>query len=70
MIQCIRDGDQQSVIAQLNVLVDKKQYESVVKDKKDLNSVEHAFEETIASGSVGALQLDPNYLIMKQPQGN
>lgn len=64
-----RDAEQQGVIAQLSVVVDKAQYESAVKDKEAANSVEHALEETVAAGRVGALQLDPSYLVMQPPQG-
>lgn len=65
------------VIAKMNVLFDKAMYEkgrsldtsarvnqveSVKEKEEDGKSIEKAIKESLASGKVGSLSVDPNYL--------
>jgi hypothetical protein len=60
------------VIAKMNVLFDKAMYEKgrsldtnsnkIVDEKDEGKSIEKAIKESLASGKVGSLSVDPNFL--------
>lgn len=66
---CRNDND---VIAKMNVLFDKATYEKgrsldtnnnkVVDEKDEGKAIEKAIKDSLASGKVGSLSVDPNFL--------
>lgn len=66
---CRNDND---VIARMNVLFDKATYEKgrsldtnnnkLVDEKDEGKAIEKAIKESLASGKVGSLSVDPNFL--------
>jgi len=53
------------VLATMNVIIDKMQYEKGRSLKEDLNPVEKVLQETVATGRVGNLAVDPEYLVFE-----
>jgi hypothetical protein len=51
------------VLAKMNVVIDKAQYEKGRALKEDINPVEKTLQETVAAGTVGNLAVDPGYLV-------
>jgi hypothetical protein len=51
------------VLAKMNVVVDKAQYEKGRSLKEDISPVEKTLQETVATGKVGNLAVDPGYLV-------
>lgn len=66
---CRNDND---VVARMNVLFDKAMYEKgrsldtnnnkLVDEKDEGKAIEKAIKESLASGKVGSLSVDPNFL--------
>jgi len=55
------------VLAKMNVIVDKAQYEKGRALKEDVSPVKITLQETVATGKVGNLAVDPAYLVF-EPQ--
>jgi hypothetical protein len=53
------------VLAKMNVIMDKAQYEKGRSLKEDLNPVEKVLQEAVATGRVGNLAVDPGYLVFE-----
>lgn len=60
--------DQDNVIAKLNLELDKAQLERGRSLEDSQTSVEQVLQETVAAGRVGALTLDPAYLVFEPQQ--
>lgn len=69
LLICRNDND---VIAKMNVLFDKAMYEKgrsldtnknkLVDEKDEGEAIEKAIKDSLASGKVGSLNVDPNFL--------
>lgn len=57
--------DKGSVIAKMNVILDKAKYEKGRALKDEQKSVKKALEDTVSTGRVGALTVDPDYLVFE-----
>lgn len=53
------------VIAKMNLVLDKAMYEKGRALKEDPRTVRKAIEDTVAAGRVGALTLDPSFLVFE-----
>ena len=51
------------VLAKMNVVIDKAQYEKGRALKEDISPVKKTLQETVATGKVGNLVVDPGYLV-------
>lgn len=63
MVVFLRNDGQ--VIAKMNLVLDKAMYEKGRALKEDPRTVRKAIEDTVASGHVGALTLDPSFLVFE-----
>ena len=60
--------DQDNVVAKMNLELDKAQLERGRSLEDSQTSVEQVLQETVAAGRVGALTLDPVYLVFEPQQ--
>ena len=56
-----------NVLAKMKVVIDKAQYEKGRALKEDVSPVKKTLQETVATGKVGNLAVDPGYLVF-EPQ--
>lgn len=65
-----RDEEQNGVIARMDLILDKNEVKGRSLKPLDTSvAAEKALKEALVNGKVGALSVDPQYLIIKAPRG-
>lgn len=68
-----RDSDGDGAIARMSLILDKNEIKGRALRPGEVmaeGELEAALKETLASGRVGFLTVDPAYLIIRPPRGN
>lgn len=65
-----RNDEQNGVIARMDLILDKNEVKGrSLKPLDTSTAAEKALKEALVSGKVGALSVDPQYLIIRAPRG-
>ena len=65
-----RDDEQNGVIARMDLILDKNEVKGRSLKPVDTSVIaEKALKEALVKGKVGALSVDPQYLIIRAPRG-
>lgn len=65
-----RDVEQNGVIARMNLILDKNEGKGRSLKPLDTSAAaEKALKEALVNGKVGALSVDPQYLVVRAPRG-
>lgn len=65
-----RDDELNGVIARMDLILDKNEVKGRSLKPVDTSAAaEKALKEALVSGKVGALSVDPQYLIVRAPRG-